>query len=942
MKQQIDTYIHRKTAFQSFLLCGLVLAPLSLSAQILFSDVSGQAGFQGFSQSYGASWGDFNGDGWPDLFDNNHLLMNSIHRNNQNGTFTDVASQVDGDGFWSGWRAKEDTHGASWGDFDNDGDQDLMISTGRCCNVQYFVNDNGMLYNRTEESGFFGDIDGGGRMPIWFDMDDDGSLEVAFMTFFAANLYGQTTPGAFADVRPGTGFSCTDDMYGVLVDINGDGRLEVLCVTRGGPFAPQVFDTTTTPFTNVTSWLPEITNVNDIVLGDFDGNLRTDMLLLRGALRPNDIALFNGNRIEALLASSGGGKAFSFKSSGVLSVKLDWNKTWEKFGNIFIGASGYHPAAEEFVLDPANPAVAGIKACDPVASPHPQICIGYDQSTQTWEFRWETDGEWVSSYFQIDGAAGISNIVEQGVVSAYNLPQQPTLLLNQDWGMQATSSREDDLGEKIPCVSGVAGDFDNDMDEDIYLVCRDGVENLENRLYENDGSGNFTWVPGAGGAMGVTGAAIGAHAGTSDSVVVADYDVDGLLDLFVTNGLNLRPNTSEAGGPDQLFRNIGNARQWIEIDLVGITSNRDGIGARVEATAGGKTQLRSQNGGYHRWSQNHQRLHFGLADNQFVDLKVYWPSGAMNEFKDVPAGHLYRITENSGIEEVTLQSGGLPPTQPSDECGAPAYNPGTEKNVFLWKDCNGSELWYMRATAGGSPSVITYSGDVTSSQAFNSVTPFSLESNDVLDNSTDPLNIAYTLKMLNAGEDGFDFRFPAGANPCFDTTGLPAGAGVLLGANRIPVTTPIALETLQSCQSTPPPPSGGNECGAPAFDSSIDDGLFVWKDCDQDVWHLRAVAGDGYKHFLGNLAADQDFADVTPISLESTDNLTNSPLSRIDFDLRVAPPWFDGIDFTIPCSAMVSFDLIGPVGVDVHLGPSRTVVPVPFNLTDYGSCAGGG
>ena len=66
------------------------LMPVSSVAQIVFSDVSSQAGFQGFLPSYGASWGDVNGDGWPDLFENNHGRRNSIYLNNQNGTFTDV------------------------------------------------------------------------------------------------------------------------------------------------------------------------------------------------------------------------------------------------------------------------------------------------------------------------------------------------------------------------------------------------------------------------------------------------------------------------------------------------------------------------------------------------------------------------------------------------------------------------------------------------------------------------------------------------------------------------------------------------------------------------------------------------------------------------------------------------------------------------------------
>ena len=96
-------------------------------------------------------------------------------------------------------------------------------------------------------------------------------------------------------------------------------------------------------------------------------------------------------------------------------------------------------------------------------------------------------------------------------------------------------------------------------------------------------------------------------------MVTADYDRDGFLDLLVTNGHNMRP--VYIGGPKQLFHNLGNANSWIEFDLVGTRSNRDGIGAKIYLTSGGVTQYREQNGGYHRWSQNSTRGHVGLAGN---------------------------------------------------------------------------------------------------------------------------------------------------------------------------------------------------------------------------------------------------------------------------------------------------------------------------------------
>ena len=168
------------------------------------------------------------------------------------------------------------------------------------------------------------------------------------------------------------------------------------------------------------------------------------------------------------------------------------------------------------------------------------------------------------------------------------------------------------LTPPVQCGSVTAGDFDNDMWVDLYLACRTGASNIANILYHNNGNGTFTAVPNAGGAAGPIGLAIADDAGTADSVVNADYDRDGFLDLFVTNGFNLQPRY--IGGPNRLFHNNGNGNHWIELDLVGVNSDRDATGARVYATALGVTQFRVQDGRYHRWSQDSKRIHFGSGE----------------------------------------------------------------------------------------------------------------------------------------------------------------------------------------------------------------------------------------------------------------------------------------------------------------------------------------
>ena len=56
--------------------------------------MSDAAGFNYVGMSWGSSWGDFNSDGWPDLWTSNHHRPPSLYQNMRDGTFRDVASQV--------------------------------------------------------------------------------------------------------------------------------------------------------------------------------------------------------------------------------------------------------------------------------------------------------------------------------------------------------------------------------------------------------------------------------------------------------------------------------------------------------------------------------------------------------------------------------------------------------------------------------------------------------------------------------------------------------------------------------------------------------------------------------------------------------------------------------------------------------------------------------
>jgi hypothetical protein len=72
----------------------LVCSSNGLASGIQFEEVTDTAGLSYSGTSWGASWGDSNQDGWPDLYTTNHSTPPSLYLNHGDKTFQDIASQV--------------------------------------------------------------------------------------------------------------------------------------------------------------------------------------------------------------------------------------------------------------------------------------------------------------------------------------------------------------------------------------------------------------------------------------------------------------------------------------------------------------------------------------------------------------------------------------------------------------------------------------------------------------------------------------------------------------------------------------------------------------------------------------------------------------------------------------------------------------------------------
>jgi enediyne biosynthesis protein E4 len=125
-------------------------------------------------------------------------------------------------------------------------------------------------------------------------------------------------------------------------------------------------------------------------------------------------------------------------------------------------------------------------------------------------------------------------------------------------------------------------------------------------------------------------------------LAVGDFDRDGDLDVLMTTN----------GGPAFLYRNdqlAGN--RSIRLRLVGTKSNRDAIGATVRVFHDGVFQSRMVKSGSSYLSQSELPVTFGVGRRDRVDrMVIAWPSGKVEEFKNVASGRAYECVEGSGLK----------------------------------------------------------------------------------------------------------------------------------------------------------------------------------------------------------------------------------------------------------------------------------------------------
>jgi enediyne biosynthesis protein E4 len=219
-----------------------------------FEDVTKKAGVEDTHKYYGlgVTWGDYDNDGWPDLYVANDAGPNFLYHNKQNGTFEEIGMlsgiALSGDG------QEQGSMGVDWGDYLHEGRLSMLVTN--------FTEQPDTLYRNLGKD-TFSDVSWPAKLAqptfpyvgwgtAFFDMDNDGWLDI-----FVANghvypqvdsipggaryrqplqLFRNNRNGSFEDLSSMlAGFPAESRRGAAFGDINNDGNVDVVLVNVGAP-----------------------------------------------------------------------------------------------------------------------------------------------------------------------------------------------------------------------------------------------------------------------------------------------------------------------------------------------------------------------------------------------------------------------------------------------------------------------------------------------------------------------------------------------------------------------------------------------------------------------------------------------------------------------------------------------------------------------------------
>jgi enediyne biosynthesis protein E4 len=568
-----------------------------------FRDVAGEAGItfrmaflpteQGekfkinlYDHGCGVAVGDIDGDGFDDIYFVNQLGSNALYRNKGDGTFVDITQEA---GVGVGDRI---CVAATFADYNNDGHQDLYVTSTRGGNLLFKNMGNGKFKDVTKEAGLT--CIAHSQTAVFFDYDNDGYLDL-FVTNtakwtenkFDAHLKYYSGPTDFWVMAE------SPIEHNILYHNNRDGTFSDVTAKAG--LAGKGWG-------------------GDVAVFDFDEDGHMDLLVTNmfGAstlYRNNGDGTFTDVTKKTLGRTSWGAigsKAFDFNNDGKLDLLIAdmHSDMWAPFEP--------SPAMMDAILkhpDRKYPRVTG-------------------------------------AAHQFDPSA---DALEQEFTDIFKIHKEDVLFGNtlfKNLGGGKFEEVSDPAHMETWWPWGIAtGDFDNDGYEDVFLPSGMGYPFFywPSGLMMNNGDGTFT---DRAQPLGIEPPIHGRYQSekiggklaprSSRCAASADFRNGGRLDI-VTNNFNDAP---------YYFQNNLPRRNYVSFRLRGTRSNRDAIGALVKIYLRDEVMVRQVQGAGGYLSQSSKTVHFGLGERSRIDrAEIRWPSGARQTILEPALNQRHDVVE---------------------------------------------------------------------------------------------------------------------------------------------------------------------------------------------------------------------------------------------------------------------------------------------------------
>jgi len=540
-----------------------------------------------YDHGNGIAAADVDGDGLVDLYFVNQVGGSQLWKNLGGGKFTDMTKDA------GVALADRISVAASFADIDNDGDQDLFVTTVREGNVLFENDGRGHFRDISKAAGV--DHVGHSSGAVFFDFDRDGLLDL-----YVCNVGRYTNDNRRAD---GAFVGLTDAFSGHLHPERAERA--ILYKNLGGR-----------RFKDVTA---------DVGLGD------------AGWSGDASVSDLNGDGFPDLYALNMQGSNHYFENEG---GKRFVDRTARLFPRTSWGAMGIK------FFDADNDGRVDLFVTDMHSDM--SVEVGPDRETLKSVMQWTTDflqGDatkyiFGNSFFhnlgngrfeEISDRLGVENYWPWGPsVGDLNADGWPDIFIaasmNYPWRYGINSLLLNNRGERFLPAEFLLG----------VEPRRDG--RTHTRWFEVDCSARE--MAAQQGCQGRTGRVTVMGALGTRSSVMLDVDGDGDLDI-VTNEFNAAPQV--------LMSNLTEHHDvhWAGVALTGTVSNRNGLGAAVRLIAGGRVATEWQDGKSGYLSQSVLPLYFGLGDAVRVDrVEVDWPSGRRQVVTDgIRTNTILRIVE---------------------------------------------------------------------------------------------------------------------------------------------------------------------------------------------------------------------------------------------------------------------------------------------------------